>query len=139
MLFQTGHLSDAAAVLEGRFGDEDGSRAASVLDAAGVVAFGRVALPIGDTRQVQRLSDIAHVMLRQGTSAVQRHAAWLPALVAAADGDAVAARACLAFPTAGHEVDSPALPRRRHRRHAPGIALHSADDELAQLALAMSQ
>ena len=140
MLFQTGRLSDAAAVLEGRFGFEDGTRAAAVLDAAGIVALGRVALHTGDSRQVQRVSDIAQVMLRQGTPAVQRHAAWLLALFAGADGNAAAARSSLAV-SGGPQVKS-ILPRFpldvTDDVHLARMALNSADDQLAKLALGMS-
>ena len=82
MLLRTGRLSEALAVLEGRFALEDGTHAAGVLDAAGIVALGRLAIHTGDARQARRLSDIAQVMLEQGTPAVRRHAAWLLALFA---------------------------------------------------------
>ena len=88
MLLRTGRVSEAAALLEGRFALEDGTRAAAVLDAAGIVALGRLAIHTGDTRQARRLADIAHVMLEQGTPAVRRHAGWLLALFAMAEGDA---------------------------------------------------
>src|SRR6266511_4961992 len=82
-LLRTSRLSEAAAVLEGRFDLEDGSRAASILEAAGIVALGRLALHLGDTRQVRRLRGIAQVMFERGTPAVRRHAAWLLAVFAA--------------------------------------------------------
>ena len=44
LLFQTGRLEDAAAILEGQFSPEQEERHQSVLDVAGVVALGRVAL-----------------------------------------------------------------------------------------------
>ncbi len=62
MLLRTGRLSEAAAELDGRFALEDGTHAAAVLDAAGIVALGRVAIHAGDTRQARRLGDIAQVM-----------------------------------------------------------------------------
>ena len=56
MLPRTWRLSEALAVLEGRFAAEDGSRAAAVLDAAGIVALGRLAIHTGDARQARRLA-----------------------------------------------------------------------------------
>jgi biotin-(acetyl-CoA carboxylase) ligase len=49
-----------------------------------------LALHLGDTRQIRRLSDIAHVMSESGTPAVRRHAGWLLALYALSDGDPAA-------------------------------------------------
>jgi DNA-binding CsgD family transcriptional regulator len=136
LLFRTGQLTDAAAVLEGRFGLEDGSRAAAVLDAAGIVAFGRLALHLGDERLVRRLGDVAHVMNEKGTPAVQRQAGWLLALFAMADGDETAAIAWLRG-TADGGV-SAALPRFpldiADEVHLARIALAARDDELARLA-----
>lgn len=66
MLLRTGRLSEALAALEGRFALEDGTHAVAVLDAAGIVALGRLAIHTGDIRQARRLGDIAHVMLEQG-------------------------------------------------------------------------
>jgi DNA-binding CsgD family transcriptional regulator/tetratricopeptide (TPR) repeat protein len=141
MLLRTGRLSEALAVLEGRFALEDGTHAAAVLDAAGIVALGRVAIHTGDTRQARRLSDIAQVMLEHGTPAVRRHAGWLLALFAMAEGDAEAARGSLRAPT---EPDGRAILPRFPLDIADevlltriGLAAH--DDELAQLALLNSR
>ncbi len=136
MLLRTGRVSEAAALLEGRFALEDGTRAAAVLDAAGIVALGRLAIHTGDTRQGRRLGDIAHVMLEQGTPAVRRHARWLLALFAMAEGDAEAARGWIRGPT---EPDgAPILPRFpfdvADDVMLVRIALVTQDDELAQLA-----
>ena len=79
-------------MLEGRFDLEDGDHAPGVLDAAGIVALGRLAVHLGDARQVRKLSDTAHVMSERGTPAVRSHAGWLLALYALSDGDSVAAR-----------------------------------------------
>jgi DNA-binding CsgD family transcriptional regulator len=141
MLLRTGRLSEAHAVLEGRFALEDGTHAAGVLDAAGIVALGRLAIHTGDTRQARRLGGIARVMHEQGTPAVRRHAGWLLALLAMAEGDAEAAREWLRAPTGpdGRSIlprfpfdvaDDVAFARI-------GLATH--DDELAQLALATSR
>src|SRR5712671_3150300 len=141
MLLRTGRLSEAAAVLEGRFALEDGTHAAGVLDAAGIVALGQLAIHTGDTRQARRLSDIARVMLERGTPAVRRHAGWLLALFAMAEGDAEAARGWLRAPA---EPDGRAILPRFPLDIADevllariGLATH--DDELAQLALLNSR
>ena len=138
LLLRMGQLSEARAALEGRFDLEDGTHAAAVLDAAGIVALGRLALHLGDTRQIRRLSDIAHVMSERGTPAVRRHAGWLLALYALSDGDPAAAQKWVRA-----EVDQdrrPILPRFPmdigDEVHLARIALTSDDDELAQLALA---
>src|SRR5207245_7244055 len=99
MLLPTGRLSEALAVLDGRYALEDGTHAAAVLDAAGIVALGRLAIHTGDTRQARRLRDIAQVMLEQGTPAVRRHAGWLLAIFAMAKGDAEAAQSWLRAPS----------------------------------------
>jgi DNA-binding CsgD family transcriptional regulator len=137
MLVRTGRLSEAAAVLEGRFALEDGTHAAAVLDAAGIVALGRLSIHTGDTRQARRLGEIAQVMLAHGTPAVRRHAGWLLAIFAMAKGDAEAARRWLSAPT---DPDGRAILPRFPLDIADEvllarIALDTRDDELAQLAL----
>ena len=141
ILLRTGRLSEARAVLEGRFALEDGTHAASVLDAAGIVALGRLAIHTVDTRQARRLSDIARVMHENGTPAVRRHAGWLLALFAMAEGDAETARGWLWSST---EPDGQAILPRFPLDIADevllariGLATH--DDELAQLALSNSR
>ena len=141
MLLRTGRLSEARAVLEGRFALEDGTHAASVLEVAGIVALGRVAIHTGDTRQVRRLSDIAQVMLERGTPAVRRHAGWLLALFAMAEGDAEAARGWLRAPA---DPDGRAILPRFPLDIADEVllarvALATHDDGLAQLALLNSR
>ncbi|HEX7145630.1 MAG TPA: AAA family ATPase, partial [Gaiellaceae bacterium] len=141
MLLRTGRISEAAAALEGRFALEDGTHAAAVLDAAGIVALGRLAIHTGDTRQTRRLGGIAHVMLEQGTPAVRRHAGWLLALFAMAEGDAEAARGWLRTPT---EPDGRGILPRFPLDIADEvvlarIGLAARDGELAQLALLKSR
>jgi len=92
LLFQSGQLRAAHATLAARFADEDGSHAMAVLDAAGVAALARLAIHAGDARQLRRLTDAAHVVVSAGTPAVRRHAAWVLALVASAQGDRASAR-----------------------------------------------
>jgi DNA-binding CsgD family transcriptional regulator/tetratricopeptide (TPR) repeat protein len=141
MLLRGGRLSEALAVLEGRFALEDGTHAAAVLDAAGIVALGRLAVHTGDTRQARRLRDIAQVMLEQGTPAVRRHAAWLLALFAMAGGDAEAARRWLRTPTEpGERSILPRFPLDiADEVPLARIALATRDDELAELALSNSR
>jgi DNA-binding CsgD family transcriptional regulator len=141
MLLRSGRLSEALAVLDGRFALEDGTHAAAVLDAAGLVALGRLAIHTGDTRQTRRLRNIAQVMLDQGTPAVRRHAAWLLALFAMAEGDAEAARGWLRTPTdSGGRSILPRFPLDiADEVSLARIALATHDDELAQLALATSR
>jgi len=137
MLLRTGRLSEARAVLEGRFAVEDGTHAAGVLDAAGVVALGRLAIHTGDTRQTRRLGGIAQIMLERGTPAVQRHAAWLLAIFAMAEDNAEAARNWL------HAQTGPALPRFPFDIAddvlLARIARATKDDTLAELALSSSR
>jgi DNA-binding CsgD family transcriptional regulator len=141
VLLRAGRLSEARAVLEGRFALEDGTHAASVLEAGGIVALGRLAIHVGDTRQARRLSDIAQVMLERGTPAVRRHAGWLLALFAMAEGDAEAARGWLQAPAGpdGRAI----LPRFpldiADEVVLARIALATHDDELAQLAVVNSR
>jgi len=137
ILLRTGELSEARAALESRFDSEDGTHAAGVLDAAGIVALGRLALHMGDTRQVRRLGDVARVMFERGTPAVRRHAAWLLAVYAMADGDPAAARELLRM-----ERDPerrPILPRFpmdvADEVQVARVSLAAQDDELGRLAL----
>jgi DNA-binding CsgD family transcriptional regulator len=141
ILLRSGRLSEARAVLEGRFALEDGTHAASVLEAAGIVALGRLAIHAGDTRQARRLADIARVMLERGTPAVRRHAGWLLALFAMAEGDAEAARDWLRAPA---EPDGRAILPRFPLDIADEvllarIGLATRDNELTQLALMNSR
>jgi DNA-binding CsgD family transcriptional regulator len=128
----------ARSTLEPRFADEDGSHAMAVLDAAGVAALGRLALHTGDSRQIRRLTNAAHVVLEQGTPAVRRHAVWVLALFAAAQGDRASARRWSAPPDL--QDGRPLLPRFpvdvTDEVHLARIALSVGDRELADRALA---
>ena len=90
-LLQMGRLADAAAALEGQLTADMAPHIVSVLDAAGVVALGRVAIHIGDTGLSRLAREIAQVMLGQSAPSVRRHAAWLLALQEMAAGDALGA------------------------------------------------
>jgi DNA-binding CsgD family transcriptional regulator len=143
MLLRTGRISEAAAVLEGRYALEDGTHVAAVLDAAGIVALGRLAIHTGDTRQVRRLGAIAEIMLEGGTPAVRRQAAWLLAIFAMARGDADAARNWLRAPATANRDCRAILPRFpldiADEVLLARIALATDDDDLAQLAVSNSQ
>jgi DNA-binding CsgD family transcriptional regulator len=140
-LLRTGRLSEAAAVLEGRFAHEDGTHAAGVLDAAGIVALGRLTIHTADNRQTRRLGDIAQVMFDQGTPAVRRHAGWLLVIFAMAKGNAEEAREWLReladpdgraiLPRFPFDIADEVLLAR--------IARATQDDALAQLALSASR
>jgi DNA-binding CsgD family transcriptional regulator/tetratricopeptide (TPR) repeat protein len=89
LLLQMGRVYEADAVLDGRFSPE--SPVVTVLDAAGVVALGRVAIHAADGRQRRVVGKLARTMLNESTPGVRRHAAWILSLQASADGDAAAA------------------------------------------------
>jgi DNA-binding CsgD family transcriptional regulator/tetratricopeptide (TPR) repeat protein len=140
-LLRTGRLSEAAAVLEDRFALEDGTHAAAVLDAAGIVALGQLAIHTGDTHQARRLGDIAEVMFDQGTPAVRRHAGWLLAIFAMAEGNAEAARGWM---RALADPDGRAFLPRFPLDIADEVVLAriaraTQDDALTQLALSTSR
>ena len=79
-LLQMGRLADAAVALEGQLTVDMAPHIVSVLDAAGVVALGRVAIHLGDPGLSRQAREIAQVMLGQSAPSVRRHAAWLLAL-----------------------------------------------------------
>ena len=137
MLLRTGRLSEALAVLDGRFALEDGTHAAAVLDAAGIVALGRLTIHTGDVRQARRLREVARVMLAGGPATVRGHASWLLALFATAEGDHDTAGGLLRAPRDSGE--RPVLPRFpldiADEVHLARIALATKDEKLAQLAL----
>jgi DNA-binding CsgD family transcriptional regulator/tetratricopeptide (TPR) repeat protein len=136
MLLRMGRLTEARAVLEGRFALEDGTRAAAVLDAAGVVALGRIALHTGDQRQARRLGQIAQVMLEGGTPAVRRHARWLLGLLASGGGDHEAAQRLLGSSDASRRPILPRFPLDvADEVQLARVARATHDDQLAQLAL----
>jgi len=141
LLFQTGQLASAKSILEERFAAEDGRHAMAVLDAAGVAALGRLALHTGDVALMRRLDDAAHVVVDRGTPAVLRHAAWVLALYAMANGDADEGRRCLGVPI---ERDGrSALPRFpidvTDDVHVARIALAAKDSALAEQCLASAR
>jgi DNA-binding CsgD family transcriptional regulator len=132
-LLQMGRLADAAAALEGQLTVEMAPQIVSVLDAAGVVALGRVAIHMGDPGLSRQAWEIAQVMLGQSAPSVRRHAAWLLALQEMAGGDAPRAHEWLSalgeeerlFIVPLFPMDVADEARLTH------IALAAQDDELA--------
>jgi DNA-binding CsgD family transcriptional regulator len=94
-LHQLGRLDDAGAILEGQFSPEAGDRFFGALDAAGIVALGRVALHQGNGRLQQRTAQLARALLEDGTPNFRREAVWLFALHAMGVGDYKAAHTWL--------------------------------------------
>ena len=140
-LHQLGRLDDAGAILDGQFSPETGDRFIGALDAAGIVALGRVALHQGNRRLQQRAARLAHGLLDDATPNFRRQAAWLLALQAMATGDAEGAQGWLCalgedertsilplFPI--DVTDEPQLVR---------IALAAGDDELAEVSAAQAE
>ena len=132
-LLQMGRLADAAAALEGQLTVDMAPQIVSVLDAAGVVALGRVALHMGDPALSRQAREISQVMLAQSAPSVRRHAAWLLALQEMGTGDA--ARAHERLRALGDEERSSIVPLFpmdvADEARLIHIALAAQDDELA--------
>jgi DNA-binding CsgD family transcriptional regulator len=139
-LYQLGWLDDAGAILEGQFSAETGDRFFGALDAAGIVALGRVALHQGNRRVQKRTARLARGLLEDATPNFRREAAWLLALQAMATGDRAVAHGWLCamgedqrtailplFPI--DVTDEPQLVR---------IALAAGDEELAEVTAAQA-
>ncbi len=90
-LQQLGRLTDARAALDGQFGPDAAHHYLGALDAAGIVALGRVAIHTGDARLQQRTTALANGLLENSTPSYRRQAAWLLALQAMVGGDHAAA------------------------------------------------
>jgi DNA-binding CsgD family transcriptional regulator len=137
-LLQMGLLSEAVGVLGARFTRDVANQVLTVLDAAGVVALGRLAIHTGDRRLARQANEIAQVMLDRGPPSVQRHAVWLLALQAMADGNPLAAHRWLC--TLGREERKSILPRFpmdvTDEVDLVRMALAANDDELAEHAAA---
>ena len=140
-LHQLGLLDDAGAILEGQFSPDTGDRFIGALDAAGIVALGRVALHQGNGRLQNRTTGLARELLEDATPNFRRQAVWLFALQAMAAGNPRAAHAWLC--ALGEEqrmailplfpidvTDEPQLVR---------IALAAGDDDLAEATAAEAE
>ena len=90
-LLQVGRLGDAAAVLEGVLDAAEDGALVGVLDAAALVALGRVAIHTGNRPQLARCLAMCRTLVDGGTAAIRRYASWLLALEAMAAGDPQAA------------------------------------------------
>ncbi|HET9889467.1 MAG TPA: LuxR C-terminal-related transcriptional regulator [Mycobacterium sp.] len=132
-LLRLGRLEEANAALEGHFRPTDAHLIVGVLDAAAVVALGRVKIHLGEDRAATDVAEIAQVMLATSAPVVRRHAAWYLAVHAMAAGDPHRAHRWLCalgkqerlslFPLFPMEVaDDPLLVR---------MALAVGDEELA--------
>ena len=132
-LLQMGRLADAAVALEGQLPVDMAPQIVSVLDAAGVVALGRVAIHLGDGSLSRQAREIAQVMLGQSAPSVRRHAAWLLALQDMANGDAARAHEWLrALGEDGRMGIVPLFPMDvADEARVIHIALAAQDDELA--------
>jgi DNA-binding CsgD family transcriptional regulator len=86
-LLQLGRLDEANAVLEGRFHLADAHLIVGVLDAAGVVALGRIKLHVGDERGAHEVAEIAKLMLAATAPVVRRLGAWYLAVHSMASGE----------------------------------------------------
>jgi DNA-binding CsgD family transcriptional regulator len=84
LLLRTGRLTEAGALLGRLFGHDRHEHVP--MDAAGLVAFGTVAIHSGNARMNRRAGELAQAMVRDGTTGVRRHAHWLLALQALAAG-----------------------------------------------------
>jgi DNA-binding CsgD family transcriptional regulator len=140
-LLQMGRLADAAAALEGQLPLDVAPQIVSVLDAAGVVALGRVAIHMGDPGLSRQVREIAHVMLDQSAPSVRHHAAWLLALQETAGGNPASAYDRLR--ALGEEERLSILPLFpmdvADEARLIHIALAAQDDELAVHAADMAQ
>ncbi len=132
-LLQMGRLADAAVALEGQLPVEMAPHIVSVLDAAGVVALGRVAIHLGDPGLSRQAREIAQVMLGQRAPSVRRHAAWLLALQERAAGESARAHKWLrAFGEEERMSIVPLFPMDvADEARLIHIALAAQDDELA--------
>jgi DNA-binding CsgD family transcriptional regulator len=135
-LLEMGRLPDAAAALGERFTGDAAEEVVDFLDAAGVVALGRVAIHTGDRKLARQAEQIARVMLNGGTPTVQCHARWLLALQTMADGNPNRAHEWLV--SLGQDQRRPLLPRLPmgidDDTHLARIALAAGDHQLAGLA-----
>jgi DNA-binding CsgD family transcriptional regulator/tetratricopeptide (TPR) repeat protein len=85
-LLQLGRLPDAGASLESIAEPGEYVSPGNILDAAAVVALGRLAIHRGDKPLRRRCAELGQTLIETGPPTVQRHGAWLLALLASADG-----------------------------------------------------
>jgi hypothetical protein len=140
-LLQLGRLADAGAILRGQFSPEQDDRNESILDVAGIVALGRVAIHTGDARAQRMTAALARPLLSESPPSFSRQVAWLLALQAMAAGDAAGARTWLC--ALGEEQRKSILPLFppdvTDEAHLVRIALAADDLELAESAVVAAQ
>ncbi len=133
-LVEMGLLPPAAAALRSRFTPDVAGEVVSVLDAAGVVALGTVAIHTGDTQLGRLAYEMGHAMFDQGPPSVRKHAVWLFVLQAMADGDPLRAHDWLCL--LGQEERHSILPRFpigiADDVQLVRLALTTGDNELAE-------
>lgn len=86
-LLQVGRLAEASAALQAAVEIPDGPAMMGVLEAATVVALGRVAIHTGDALQLKRCTAIMREVRGTDAPGLRRHAAWLLAHEASAMSD----------------------------------------------------
>jgi DNA-binding CsgD family transcriptional regulator len=137
LLLQLGQLDEVALMLDGRFEPHD-APITTPMDAAGVVALGRLALSTGDDRLTRQTGEMAEAMLTESTPGVRRHGAWLLSLQATADGDPRRAHRWLC--ALGEPERKHLLPRLwpdlADEARVVRMAVAVGDDELAESAVA---
>jgi len=113
----------------------------AVLDAVFAVTLGRAAIHTGDEPQLRRCAAVAQELLGTGTPAVQRHGAWLLALLAMGEGDAAAALAHLCALGKDERLSVLPLfpPDVTDKVPLVRIALAAGDGELARSAMASAR
>ena len=140
-MLQLGHLDEAGAALEGRYGTENAHLIVTALDAPSVVALGKLKIHTNDERGALDVGEIAKVMLNTTALTVRKHTAWYLAHLSMAHGDAMQAHRWLCslgyaerleiFPLFPMEIaDDPQLVR---------IAAATADEELANRAIELAR
>lgn len=140
-LYQLGCLEDAGAILDGQFSPETDDRFIGTLDAAGIVALGRIALHRGDRRLQQRTARLARDLLEESTPNHRRLSVWLLALQAMASGDVAAAHGWLcALGSQQRASILPVFPADvTDEPHLIRIALAAGDRALAEVAAAQAE
>ena len=140
-LLQMGRLQDAAAILEGQFSPEQENRNESILDVAGVVALGRVAIHFGDARLQRVTATFASGLINQTPPSFRRQALWLLALQAMASGDPAGARKWLcALGEGWRTAILPLFPVEvTDDVHLVRMAIAANDQELAASAVAAAE
>jgi DNA-binding CsgD family transcriptional regulator len=137
-LMQLGRLDDACASLDPAVEMAEHESLAGVLDTAAAVARGQIAIRTGDAAWLRRCLTYTESLRGAGTPAVQRHAAWLSAVAAMAEGNATRARDDAATLLSGDR--SRLEPRLPHdvtdEIELMRIALAAGDRLLAEVAMA---